>query len=150
LPPPFLGCGRESEYLLRRVTARKADFLRYIEAEQGLERLRKPCTIQRKRDHRKHNTDNNVSIQKEKQHIGDVYIVQHLHLLFVRAIQKFRSDLILLLLHWDFCKEQKSWTRLGRVYAEALKVFPRRAGLWIEAASHEFFGPRSCCSEASI
>eukprot|EP00978_Attheya_sp_CCMP212_P003043 scaffold6222_cov50-Attheya_sp.AAC.3 len=31
---------RESEYLLRRRVARKADFLRYIESELALERLR--------------------------------------------------------------------------------------------------------------
>lgn len=141
---------RESEYLLRRLTARKADFLRYIEAEQVLERLRKLRTIQRKRDHRNHNTNNDETIKKEKQHIGDAHIIQHLHLLFVRALRKFRSDLSLHLLHADFCKEQKSWNRLGRVYAEALQVFPREAGLWIEAASHEFFGPTRSIRSARI
>ena len=30
---------RESEYLLRRRSARKADYLRYIEAERNLEKL---------------------------------------------------------------------------------------------------------------
>jgi U3 small nucleolar RNA-associated protein 6 len=39
---------------------------------------------------------------------------------------------------------------LGRVYAEALQVFPRRAGLWIEAASHEFFGPTKTIMSARI
>jgi U3 small nucleolar RNA-associated protein 6 len=140
---------RESEYLLRRLTARKADFLRYIEAEQGLEKLRQLRTVQRKRDHRKTvNVDG--TIQKEKQHIGDVHIVKHVHLLFVRALRKFRADLSMHLLHADFCKEQKSWNRLGKVYTEALQVFPRRTGLWIEAAGHEFFGPNRNVRNARI
>ena len=41
---------RESEYLLRRRTARKADFLRYIEAEMNLEKLRNLRSIKRKRE----------------------------------------------------------------------------------------------------
>jgi len=44
---------RESEYLLRRRAARKADFVRYIEAETLLEKLRVLRTARRKRDHRK-------------------------------------------------------------------------------------------------
>lgn len=154
---------RESEYLLRRVAARKADFLRYIEQEMVLERLRELRTAKRKRDHRKSSqqqqgeeaendvkSDKNNKREKEKEHIGDIHIVQHIHLLFVRAIRKFRSDLSLHLQHAEFCKQQRSWTRLGRVYAEALQVFPRQAGLWIEAASHEFFGPARNIRNARI
>jgi U3 small nucleolar RNA-associated protein 6 len=142
------------------LAARKADFLRYIDAEQALERLREIRTLQKKRDHRntkreqQTNTDgdDDPTSQKKQQeeHIGDVHIVQHLHLLFVRAIRKFRSDLSLHLLHADFCKTQNSWTRLGRVYAEALQIFPRKTGVWIEAASHEFFGPTRSIHNARI
>lgn len=158
---------RESEYLLRRRAARKADFLRYIEAEQLLEELRRIRTEQRKRDHRKSqqqqrpeddensdeendNDKKGKNSKKEEQHIGDIHIMQHIHLLFVRAIRKFRSDLSLHLLHVDFCKKYQSWTRLGKVYAEALQIFPRKAGLWIEAASHEFFGARRSIRNARI
>lgn len=160
---------RESEYLLRRLAARKADFLRYIEAEQTLERLRHLRTVQKKRDHRKKKVerqttlndngataestkrkDDDSNTKHQQQHIGDVHIVKHIHLLFVRAIRKFRSDLSLHLAHAEFCKEQKSWTRLGRVYAEALQIFPRQSGLWIEAASHEFFGPTRSIRNARI
>jgi hypothetical protein len=137
---------RESEYLLRRVTARKADFLRYIEQEMALERLRELRTLKSKRDHRKSQPqleDDNQTNKpsKQKEHVGDVHIVQHIHLLFVRVIRKFRSDLSLHLQHAEFCKQQRSWTRLGRVYAEALLIFPKKPGLWIAASSHEFFGP---------
>ena len=142
---------RESEYLLRRVAARKADFLRYIEAEEGLEKLRELRTVQRKRDmRRKRQDENEEGFVKEEQKIGDTHIIQNLHLLFVRLIRKFRSDLSLHIAHADFCKEHKSFNRLGRVYAEALQIFPRQTGLWIEAASQEFFGPTRSMGNARV
>ena len=152
---------RESEYLLRRPTARKADFLRYIEAEQMLEKLRKLRSEQRKREEKeskkKNDGDNNEddstkddNTKQEQQHIGDVHIVQHIHLLFIRAIRKFRSDLSLHLLHADFAKSQKSNKRLGKIYAEALQVFPRQTGLWIEAASHEYFSQSRSIRSARV
>ena len=151
---------RESEYLLRRRAARKADFLRYIEAEMLLEKLRALRTTKRKRDHRKAQREKGIfdeddPDQKKKRGteddpIGDAHIVQHIHLLFVRAIRKFRSDLSLHLQHAEFCKSVKSWTRLGRVYAEALQIFPREAGIWIEAASNEFFGPNRSVKSARV
>eukprot|EP00537_Pseudo-nitzschia_pungens_P009910 CAMPEP_0172384426 /NCGR_PEP_ID=MMETSP1061-20121228/2194_1 /TAXON_ID=37318 /ORGANISM="Pseudo-nitzschia pungens, Strain cf. pungens" /LENGTH=735 /DNA_ID=CAMNT_0013113047 /DNA_START=56 /DNA_END=2260 /DNA_ORIENTATION=+ len=167
---------RESEYLLRRRAARKADFIRYIEAEMLLEKLRVLRTARRKRDHRKaqrergivdenenDNDDNDdddddddetkqkkKNSNREEDPIGDVHIVQHIHLLFVRAIRKFRGDLSLHLQHAEFCKSVRSWTRLSRVYAEALQVFPREAGIWIEAASHEFFGPNRSVKSARV
>lgn len=159
---------RESEYLLRRRAARKADFVRYIEAEMLLEKLRTLRTAQRKQDHRKAQhakgivdddddiDDDDVDSEKKKNKednddpIGDAHIVQHIHLLFVRAIRKFRGDISLHLKHAEFCKLVKSWTRLGKVYAEALQVFPRQAGIWIEAASNEFFGPNRSVKSARV
>jgi U3 small nucleolar RNA-associated protein 6 len=150
---------RESEYLLRRRVARKADFLRYIEAEELLEELRKVRTQKKERDHRQsvkykeddNDDDNPNQKKKQEKHIGDIHILQLIHLLFARAIRKFRSDLSLHLLHVDVCKRHKSWTKLSRVYAEALQIFPSQEGLWIEAASHEFFdGPRKSIRNARI
>lgn len=135
---------RESEYLLRRRAARKADFLRYIEAEMALEKLRairtrQVLTRQRNKDRKKKDQEKD-SGKAKKTPIGDVHIVQHIHFLFVRALRKFKSDVSLHLQHAAFAKEAKSYSRLGRIYAEALQVHPRNVGLWIEAASLEFFG----------
>ena len=148
---------RESEYLLRRRAARKADFIRYIEAEMMLEKLRALRTTKQRRDHRRAqrergitDKDNREDKNSNEDPIGDVHVVQHIHLLFVRAIRKFRGDLALHIQHADFCKSVKSWTRLGRVYAEALQIFPREAGIWIEAASNEFFGPNRSVKSARV
>jgi U3 small nucleolar RNA-associated protein 6 len=127
---------RESEYLLRRRAARKADFVRYIEAEQTLESLRQ---LRAKKDSNRH--DRKAGRTKNGGlPIGDIHIVQLIHLLFVRALRKFRADIALHLQHAAFAKESKSYNKLTTIYTEALQVHPRNVGLWIEAASHEFFG----------
>jgi len=139
---------RESEYLLRRRAVRKADYLRYIEAEMYLEKLRAIRTRRilarqkRAEKEKAQQTDatSNSKDKKKKTHAGDAHVIQHIHFLFTRVIRKFRSDVELHLQHAEFAKETKSYSRLGKIYTEALQVHPRNAGLWIEAASHEFFG----------
>jgi tetratricopeptide (TPR) repeat protein len=131
---------RESEYLLRRRSTRKADFLRYIESEIALERLRQLRT--KKAFLRKDRDDKKVGPRKKVGGlpIGDVHIVQWIHILFVRMLRKFRSDVSLYLQHAAVAREFKSYHKLKVIYAEALQIHPRKVGLWIEAASHEYFG----------
>ena len=123
---------RASEYLLRRRAARKADFIRYIEDEIKLEQLRNIRT--------RKISPNITKTPKAQQPIGDMHIVQHIHLLFVRAIRKFRADVNLHLQHATFSKASHSYSRLSLIYTQALQVHPRHIPLWIEAASYEFFG----------
>ena len=115
---------RESEYLVRRRTTRKADFLRYLDQEMQLEKLRQLRTKRK--------------IVKSHD-VGDRHIVQHVHFLFSRLLRKFRSDVSLYVQYIEFCKSTGSLQTLGRIYAQALQVHPRNVGLWTEAASHEFF-----------
>eukprot|EP00557_Chaetoceros_sp_GSL56_P001782 CAMPEP_0176488298 /NCGR_PEP_ID=MMETSP0200_2-20121128/6629_1 /TAXON_ID=947934 /ORGANISM="Chaetoceros sp., Strain GSL56" /LENGTH=681 /DNA_ID=CAMNT_0017885261 /DNA_START=92 /DNA_END=2137 /DNA_ORIENTATION=+ len=138
---------RESEYLLCRRAARKSDFLRYIEAEKNLERLRSLRTKKiaarkaaQAREARKSSHDTNLTKPKSSNSIGDASIVQHIHLLYVRAKRKWKDDLSFHLQHAEFAKEKKSYSMLSKIYAEALQIHPRNTGLWIEAASHEYFG----------
>jgi U3 small nucleolar RNA-associated protein 6 len=133
---------RESEYALRRRAARKADFLRYIESEMALESLRQLRT--KKVSNRRDRKNEEPAARKKNGGlpIGDVHVVQLIHLLFVRALRKFRSDVALHLQHAAFARESKSYNKLTTIYTEALQVHPRNVGLWIEAASHEFFGHR--------
>mmetsp|Transcript_26736 Transcript_26736/g.40608 ORF Transcript_26736/g.40608 Transcript_26736/m.40608 type:complete len:624 (-) Transcript_26736:26-1897(-) len=132
---------REHEYLLRRRVARQADFLRYIEDEMTLEKLRK---LRTKRINQRQERKKGEKVPERKRNgglpVGDVHIIQLIHLLFVRVIRKFRSDVSLHLQHAAFAKESKSYNKLNTIYTEALQVHPRNIGLWIEAASYEFFG----------
>jgi U3 small nucleolar RNA-associated protein 6 len=115
---------RESEYLLRRRAVRKADYLRYLEKELQLEKLREL------RSSRK---------TKKSDAIGDKHIVQHIHFIFTRLLRKYKSDIALYLQYIDFCKSTQSLKTLSKIYAQALSFHSRNPGLWIAAASHEFF-----------
>ena len=146
---------RQYEYLLRRREARKADFLTYIEDEMKLEKLRsfrnRKLIAQRRYDERQAEREAQKKEDKKGRHgdkrtkvshssIGDASIVQHIHLIFTRAIRKWRDDVSLHLQHAAFAKKAKSWKKLGRIYAEALQVHPHNITLWVEAASFEYFG----------
>ncbi len=139
---------REFEYLLRRRAPRKSDFLRYIEAEKNLEKLRSlrnKKVLARKdakeREERKANGDKGLPKKPiSNSSIGDASIVQHIHLLYTRAKRKWKQDLSFHIQHAEFAKEKKSHNMLSKIYAEALQIHPRNTTLWIEAASHEYFG----------
>lgn len=130
---------RSSEYdLRRRQDARKADFLRYIQAEMNLEMLRQLRT--KKLDREKQNDGQDTHDDSSSQNIGDGHIAKLIHTLWMRTITKFgKSDVSLYLQYADYCKEVKAHKALSRILAQALQLFPHNDGLWAEAASHEFF-----------
>ena len=123
---------RTSEYLLRRRAPRKADYARYIEAEQNLEKLRhirnKRFLARRAAKERDRRAREKGGEEKKSTggsgsgSIGDASIVQHLHLLFARAKRKWKQDLTWHLQHAEFSKRSASFTILGKIYAEALQV----------------------------
>jgi len=151
---------RRSEYLLqRRSAARLADFLRYIEDEILLEKLRKlrkekvlmerrPWNRGKKRGHKDNDDDDDGVLDGNgnRKHayqisgMGDSHILSHIHFLYQRTLRKFHHPIDVLLNYAQFSKDNKSFTQLGRVYAQGLQRHPRAAGLWIEAASFEYFG----------
>ena len=137
---------REYEYLLRRRMPRKSDYARYIEDEKNLEKLRQLRTKKvmarlaaKEREERKANPDKKPT-KRSNNGIGTASIVQHIHLLYVRAKRRWTDDLTWHLQHAEFAKNAKSFGMLGKIYSEALQLHPRNVALWIEAASHEYFG----------
>ncbi|KAL7478833.1 hypothetical protein ACHAW6_004587 [Cyclotella cf. meneghiniana] len=145
---------RQSEYLLQKRAALKADFLRYIEQEILLERLRKLRKQKVMQEYgekmRKGRGDDDegdtIKNQDSKTHAyqtsgpGDAHIVSNIHFLYQRLLKKFHYPLDVILNYADFAKEHKSFHVMSRVYAEGLQHHPREEGLWIQAASFEFFG----------
>jgi len=140
---------RESEYLLKRITPRKADFLKYIQDELQLEKLRqlrakKQQALERDRLSKLGRLDDENNNMTNKNHIGDFHIIQNIHLLFRRTLRKYdKEDVSIFLQYADVCKQLKSWNKLPEVYEEAMQIHPHCVGLWIEAASHEFFHRQS-------
>jgi len=139
---------RESEYLLRRRAPRKADFLKYIQEELQLEKLRqlrtkKQQAVERERLEKLGRLDE-WQASAQKKNLGDPHMIQLIHQLFRRALRRYnREDVSVYLQYADVCKELKSYTKLPQVYAEAVQLHPQCSGLWIEAASHEFFHRQS-------
>eukprot|EP01082_Thalassiosira_pseudonana_P006858 g15074.t1 g15074 contig21:491999-494559(-) len=162
---------RQSEYLLqRRGTARQSDYLRYIEQEillEKLRKLRKQKVMQEQHEERRRrrlegldDSDNDDDGENDdgtsnqgrkngkgkKKHAyqssgpGDSHIISHIHFLYQRLLKKFHYPVEVIVNYAAFAREHKSFHVMSRVYAEGLQHHPREEGLWIEAASFEFFG----------
>ncbi|KXZ47086.1 hypothetical protein GPECTOR_38g323 [Gonium pectorale] len=112
------------EYLLKRRTALKEDFYRYIDFESKLEELRK---------HRK----TKLGI-KGKKGLAEMGIVRRIHFIYERAGRKFRSDISLWMRWIEDCKRYKSTKQLSKVITKALQRHATVSELWIEAARWEF------------
>lgn len=148
---------RSSEMLLqRRSGIRKSDYLRYIEDEMLLERLRKlrkQKVLSEMRDRKRERYENGDDDDDDdtpnagsKKHAyqtsgpGDAHIVSHLHFIYQRTLRKFNYPIDVVLNYAQFARDFKSFHHMSRIYAEGLQRHPREEGLWIEAASFEFFG----------
>ena len=118
---------------MRRRNIRKADFLRYIESEMALEKLRELRT-RKLRDRNKRKSDRSkspsaaVAATSKDEKVGDKHIVQHIHSLFNRVLRKFKGDVALHLQHAAFAKESRSFEKISRIYLQALQVSVYRQG----------------------
>jgi U3 small nucleolar RNA-associated protein 6 len=115
---------QDFEYHLRRRATIKADFLRYIEYENKLEKLRQ---IRRKQ--------RNIEGPST---LADHCIVRRTHFIYERALRKFRGDLTLWSRWLKFCQDSKSTRQMSRVLTRALQLHPNCASLWTYAAAWEF------------
>eukprot|EP00985_Skeletonema_marinoi_P022360 scaffold14274_cov215-Skeletonema_marinoi.AAC.12 len=147
---------RSSEMTLqRRSGVRKSDYLRYIEEEVLLERLRKlrkQKVLLEMRNKKREAQENDQEEEddeepgRRKKHAyqtsgpGDAHIVSHLHFIYQRTLKKFKYPIDVVLNYAQFARDFKSFHMMSRIYAEGLQHHPREEGLWIEAASFEFFG----------
>eukprot|EP00299_Pterocystis_sp_00344_P015605 c7803_g1_i2.p1 GENE.c7803_g1_i2~~c7803_g1_i2.p1 ORF type:complete len:587 (+),score=155.28 c7803_g1_i2:206-1966(+) len=61
-----------------------------------------------------------------------------IHTLFHRALKRYTGDKKLWLQYIDLCMKSRSRRVLSKVFANALKLFPKDVGFWIYAASYEF------------
>jgi tetratricopeptide (TPR) repeat protein len=134
---------RTSEYALRRRAPRQSDFLDYISAETTLLRLVQLREQKERRQRVVSHDDNDNDDPKKKRRSATIHVMQFLHLLWVRTLRKYRSQVDLYLQYASFCKEQNSFSRLTACYQEALRFHSSHIPLWIEAASFEYFDNHS-------
>ena len=143
---------RRHEYKLQKRTAELGDFVRYIEDELRLERLRRMRTARlRRRLEALSGEERDAAKAAAKGGEGDFAGQRHVHKLFERALNKFgqRADGAGPAL-WEqyatFAEREGAGRTLSRLYGRALALHPGRASLWVRAASWEWIG--SSCSAA--
>jgi hypothetical protein len=110
---------RDSEYLLARRAPRKEDFLRYIESEVALDKLRA------KRKTRK-------GVQASG--VGDARGRRRVHRIYERAVRRFKGDLELWHAAIEFALKHKAHDVASKRLGEAVKLHPRHVAFWVEAA----------------
>lgn len=113
---------RDFEYLLKRRSPRKVDFVRYIKYELALDRLR------RKRKH---------ALGVEKASMSDFACSRHIHFIFDRLLRRFGGDKELWTRYMQYCAETGAAKALSKLYPRALRLHPREPSFWIAAAQHE-------------
>ncbi|KAI8140633.1 U3 small nucleolar RNA-associated protein 6-domain-containing protein [Fennellomyces sp. T-0311] len=118
------------EYAIARRIVKKIDFLRYIEYEMNLDSLRK------KRKARLPGMA--LPDQDESERLSEYAIKRRINGLFKRALVKFNGDVSLWLQYIEHAKRSKATNILSGIFVSALQYHPRKATLWILAASWEF------------
>ncbi|KAJ8331623.1 U3 snoRNP protein [Batrachochytrium dendrobatidis] len=117
------------EYGIHRKIVKKADFLKYIEYEINLERLRSK---------RKLRLDQTSGKGKRGVTLSDYSIVCRIHQLHQKALGRFSGDIRLWLQYFEWCKRVGSSKALGKSFAKAIQLHPTKPIFWILAATWEF------------
>jgi U3 small nucleolar RNA-associated protein 6 len=115
---------QQFEYALKRKAVIKRDYLKYIEYECKLDRLR----ILRKKEKK----------IEGKESIASSCFIRRVHFIFERALRKFKGDLSLWKAWVDYCRESGSGRQASKVLARAVQLHPTCSALWVQAAAWEF------------
>lgn len=120
---------RDFEYLLKRHSALKQDFLRYVDYETQLETIRRA---------RKKVLCESLKAKGEswRNSICDRSNAMRIMMIYERAVTKFKGDLELWLRYAEFCRARGT-RRVQKVMMKAIQLHPAVPGLWIYAAVWE-------------
>ncbi|CAM9339971.1 unnamed protein product [Scytosiphon promiscuus] len=141
---------REFEYMLQRHESRRVDYMRYVEHELNLESLRALRTKRIEGGGNSNQRNKKKKSKKGKAATADFCCVRLVRWIFDRAVMKFPGDVDIWLHYIDFAARQGQSKTLGRLFARALQLHPRNPGLWIKAASWEFFDGGNASSARSL
>lgn len=150
------------EYKCHRIIPLKIDFLRYIEYEENLERLRfkrKERFIKGQEQELKRlqrlileanskdlqidmqeleNTQFLLQNKKQLSTLSDYSIIKRIHGIYSKLLKKFSSDSKLWIQYLDFCKKQKSSMAFSKNIAKAISFHSNNPVFWILGAEYEF------------
>lgn len=128
------------EYKLKRPSPLKHDFIAYIDYENHLDscrRLRKKLVV---RELMKENDEEEEEKKKKKRFrrsVSDDAGVGRILRVYRLATMRFKGDVELWFRYLEFCREH-GHGRMKKVLAKAIRLHPKRPGLWIYAAAWEF------------
>lgn len=108
--------------------SKSRDYLKYIEFEKNLEKLRKKRYVRL----------NTVGLVNTKPSISDWSQSRRILFIFDRSIKKFPNDLLLWENYLIYLKSEKLFKKIYKVYNQLLKLHPNSIESWIDAASFEF------------
>ena len=111
------------EYKVRRRISRKNDYIRFIDYELKLEKLKRLRIKQ----------FGITDISEGCRYRG----MQRIHFIFQKSLKKFKTDIKLWMKYIEYCKSIESERSLGLAFVQAIKCNPNNSVLWIMSAKHE-------------
>ncbi|KAJ3235328.1 U3 snoRNP protein [Chytriomyces hyalinus] len=129
----------DHEYAIHRRIGRRADFLKYIEYEINLDRLRKKRKLRLGLDMSQEEQSNPLEGSKLLGYtLSDYSLTRRVNALYQKALKKFAGDVELWVLYFDWAKSMGSSAVLGRSFARAIQLHPTNPSMYILAAQYEF------------
>ncbi|RLV94038.1 U3 small nucleolar RNA-associated protein 6 [Spathaspora sp. JA1] len=116
------------EHRIQGRGSKSRDFLKYVEFESNLEKLRK----------KRYNRLNTVGLVETKPSISDWAGVRRIMFVFERATRRYPGDTELWSNYLQFAKENGAIKVIYKVYSRLLQLQPRNVDAWLSAAKYEF------------
>ncbi|CAM9020089.1 unnamed protein product [Wickerhamomyces anomalus] len=113
---------------LQKKGSKSRDYLKYVEFEMNLEKLRK----------KRYNRLNSAGLINTKPSISDWASERRILFIFDRSIKKFPNDFKLWDNYLQFAKGQKLYKKIYKIYNQLLQLHPTSIKSWINAAEFEF------------
>ena len=124
------------EYKMRRRISKKDDFLKFIDYELKLEKL-------------KQSRISKMGASEISE--GARYrSLQRIHFIFQKCLRKYKTDVFLWIRYLQFCKEVNSSRSLGLAFVESLKYNPKCIKIWIMSAKNEMESNKNITAARSI
>lgn len=116
------------EHRINSRGSKSRDYLKYVEFESNLEKLRK----------KRYNRLSSVGLINTKPSISDWAAERRILFIYDRSIKKFPNDFALWENYLEYAKKQKLFKKIYKIYTSLLQLHPTSTSSWISAAKFEF------------
>jgi U3 small nucleolar RNA-associated protein 6 len=116
------------EHRLSSRGSKPRDYLKYVEFETNLEKLRS----------KRYSRLSSVGLVHTKPSISDWASERRITFIYDRGVQKFPNDFQIWENYISFAKKQKMFKKIYKIYTQLLQLHPTSIASWISAANFEF------------